>query len=65
MIAKDIDVTENNVTEVEETFETDADGVAYTSESAPAADAPLKPATIAPAAATGRTSDRRACRESA
>ncbi|MDO7868713.1 30S ribosomal protein S9 [Nocardioides jiangxiensis] len=43
-----------NIAEVEETFETDADGVAYTSESAPAADAPLKPATIAPAGATGR-----------
>ena len=40
--------------EVEETFETDADGVAYSSESAPSADAPLRPATIAPAAATGR-----------
>jgi small subunit ribosomal protein S9 len=49
-------VTENieNTAEVEETFETDADGVAYSSESAPAADAPLRPATIAPAAATGR-----------
>ncbi|TCJ21099.1 30S ribosomal protein S9 [Nocardioides jejuensis] len=43
-----------NIAEVEETFESDAEGVAYTSESAPAADAPLKPATIAPAAATGR-----------
>ena len=43
-----------NIAEVEETFETDADGVAYTSESAASADAPLKPATIAPAAATGR-----------
>ncbi len=54
MIAdKDIFVTEN-VTEVEETFETNAEGVAYTSESEASADAPLKPATIAPAAATGR-----------
>ncbi|WP_188783959.1 30S ribosomal protein S9 [Nocardioides phosphati] len=43
-----------NVTEVEETFETNAEGVAYTSESTASADAPLKPATIAPAAATGR-----------
>nr|WP_243395279.1 30S ribosomal protein S9 [Nocardioides currus] len=41
-------------TEVEETYETDADGVAYSSESAPSADAPLRPATIAPGAATGR-----------
>jgi small subunit ribosomal protein S9 len=49
-------VTENieNTAEVEETFETDAEGVAYSSESAPSADAPLRPATIAPAAATGR-----------
>ena len=49
-------MTENieNTAEVEETFETDADGVAYSSESAPSADAPLRPATIAPAAATGR-----------
>jgi small subunit ribosomal protein S9 len=48
-------VTENiETTEVDETFETDADGVAYSSESAPSADAPLRPATIAPGAATGR-----------
>ena len=46
-------MTENS-TEVEETFETDAQGVAYSSESAPSADAPLRAATIAPAAATGR-----------
>ena len=38
----------------EETFEVNEQGVAYSSESAPSADAPLKPATIAPAAATGR-----------
>ena len=49
-------MTENieTTSEVEETFETDADGVAYSSESAPSADAPLRPATIAPGAATGR-----------
>ena len=49
-------MTENieNTAEVEETYETDADGVAYSSESAPSADAPLRPATIAPGAATGR-----------
>jgi small subunit ribosomal protein S9 len=48
-------VTENTAdsTEVEETFETDEQGVAYSSESAPAADAPVN-STIAPAAATGR-----------
>ncbi len=49
-------MTENNteVTEVEDTFETNEEGVSYTSESAPAADAPARPATIAPAGATGR-----------
>ena len=48
-------MTENTAdsTEVEETFETDEQGVAYSSESAPAADAPVN-STIAPAAATGR-----------
>ena len=43
-----------NIAEVEETFETDEQGVAYTSESAPSADTPARPATIAPAGATGR-----------
>ena len=38
----------------EETFEADEQGVAYSSESAPSADAPERPATIEPAAATGR-----------
>ena len=46
-------MTENS-TEVEETYETDEQGVAYSSESTPSADAPQRPATIAPAAATGR-----------
>ena len=48
-------MTENTAdsTEVEETFETNEQGVAYSSESAPAADAPVN-STIAPAAATGR-----------
>ncbi|KRF35263.1 30S ribosomal protein S9 [Nocardioides sp. Soil805] len=41
-------------TEVEETFETNAEGVAYSSESSPSADTPARPATIAPAGATGR-----------
>jgi small subunit ribosomal protein S9 len=41
-------------TDVEESYTTDEQGVAYSSESAPSADAPLRPATIAPAAATGR-----------
>ena len=38
----------------EETYEVDEQGIAYSSESAPSADAPQRPATIAPAAATGR-----------
>jgi small subunit ribosomal protein S9 len=41
-------------TEVEETYETNAEGVAYSSETSPSADTPARPATIAPAAATGR-----------
>ncbi|MDO9454645.1 30S ribosomal protein S9 [Nocardioides sp.] len=50
-------MTENTVTtdgEVDETFATDESGVAYTSESSASADTPARPATIAPAAATGR-----------
>lgn len=47
-------MSENVNTDAEETFEVNEQGVAYTSESAPSADAPLKPATIVPAAATGR-----------
>ncbi len=39
---------------VEETYVADEQGVAYSSESDPAADAPQRPATIEPAAATGR-----------
>ncbi len=40
--------------ELEATYEADEQGVAYTSESAPAADGAPRPATIAPAGATGR-----------
>ena len=40
--------------EVEESYEVDEQGIAYSSESAPSADTPARPATIAPAAATGR-----------
>ncbi|WP_026145681.1 30S ribosomal protein S9 [Nocardioides sp. Iso805N] len=51
-------MTENTVNtaegEVEETFETNAEGVAYTSESDASAETPARPATIAPARATGR-----------
>lgn len=47
-------VTDNQV-EVEETFQTNEEGIAYSSESTPsAAEALARPATIAPAAATGR-----------
>jgi len=46
------DTTELN--DAEETFEVNEEGVAYTSESAPSADAPLKNAIVAPSAATGR-----------
>ena len=49
------DTTSSDVaTEVEETFTPNEQGVAYSSESAPSEDAPQRPATIAPAAATGR-----------
>ena len=51
-------MTESTGTEttdvVEETFEANEQGIAYSSESAPSADAPARPATIAPASATGR-----------
>ncbi len=40
--------------DAEETYQVDESGVAYSSESAASADAPLRPATIAPANATGR-----------
>jgi small subunit ribosomal protein S9 len=40
--------------ETDENFVADEQGIAYSSESAPAADTPPRPATIAPAAATGR-----------
>ncbi|MFB9313662.1 30S ribosomal protein S9 [Nocardioides plantarum] len=43
-----------NATEVDETFTPDESGVSYTSESSASADTPARPATIAPAAATGR-----------
>ena len=49
-------MTENTAPtgEAEETFEANSDGVAYTSESDASADTPARPATIAPAGATGR-----------
>jgi len=47
-------VNETEVAEVEETFETNEEGVAYSSESAPSLETPARPATIVPGAATGR-----------
>ncbi len=47
-------MTEQNTESVEETFQANEQGIAYSSESAPSPDAPPRPATIAPAAATGR-----------
>ena len=38
--------------EVEETYEVDEQGIAYSSESAPSADAPQRPATVAPFSVT-------------
>ena len=46
--------TTTDTVDTDETYQVDEQGVAYSSESAPSADAPLRPATIAPAAATGR-----------
>lgn len=43
-----------NTTEVEETFETDEQGVAYTSETSPSDAVDNRPVTVAPGAATGR-----------
>ena len=39
---------------LEETYEVNEDGIAYSSESAPSLETPARPATIAPAGATGR-----------
>ena len=40
--------------DAEETYQVDEQGVAYSTESAPSADAPVRPATITAAGATGR-----------
>ena len=53
-MADTTDVTDDNQGTAEETYEVNEEGVVYSSESAPGADAPPRPATIAPAAATGR-----------
>jgi small subunit ribosomal protein S9 len=47
-------VAETTTEGVEETYEVNEQGVAYSSESAPSSDAAARPATIAPASATGR-----------
>jgi small subunit ribosomal protein S9 len=48
------DTAPDTGTEVEETYEVNEEGVAYSSESERTADTPARPATIAPAGATGR-----------
>jgi small subunit ribosomal protein S9 len=53
-VADTTEVAESDSTGAEETFEVNEAGVAYSSESEPGADTPPRPATIAPAAATGR-----------
>ncbi|MFC5175928.1 30S ribosomal protein S9 [Nocardioides taihuensis] len=53
-MAETTNETTGAATDAEETYETNEQGIAYSSESAPSADAPLRAATIAPAAATGR-----------
>jgi small subunit ribosomal protein S9 len=53
-VADTTETTPDVDTDVEETYTADEQGVAYSSESAPSADAPLRAATIGPAAATGR-----------
>jgi small subunit ribosomal protein S9 len=53
-VAETTNETTGAATDAEETYETNEQGIAYSSESAPSADAPLRAATIAPAAATGR-----------
>jgi small subunit ribosomal protein S9 len=53
-VADTTPVAENNPEGSEESYTVDESGVAYSSESAPSADAPARPATIAPSAATGR-----------
>lgn len=47
-------MSETETPDVEVAYEVNEQGVAYSSESAPSADAPLKPATVAPSGATGR-----------
>ncbi len=54
-MAEDTNLNEIDLdNEAEETYEVNEDGVAYSSESAPSLETPSRPATIAPAGATGR-----------
>jgi small subunit ribosomal protein S9 len=48
------DTTDTVGTEAEETYQANEQGIAYSSESAPSEDTAARPATIAPASATGR-----------
>ena len=50
----DVDTETGPQDDAAETFEVNEEGVAYSSESAPSAETPSRPATIIPAAATGR-----------
>jgi len=53
-VTENVNETADLDIDAEEAYEVNEDGVAYSSESAPTADTPSRPATIAPAAATGR-----------
>jgi small subunit ribosomal protein S9 len=53
-VTEDITEAPAQDAEVEETYVANEEGIAYSSESAPSADTPARPATIAPGAATGR-----------
>ena len=53
-MTENVNETAEADTGVEETYETNEAGVAYSSESSPSLETPARPATIAPGAATGR-----------
>src|SRR5689334_25040552 len=53
-MTENVTETETEAVDLEETYEVNEDGVAYSSESAPSLETPARPATIAPAGATGR-----------
>jgi small subunit ribosomal protein S9 len=53
-VTENVNETPEVEVDVEETYEVNEDGVAYSSESAASLETPARPATIAPAGATGR-----------